>query len=291
MPIGLKKHPMKRVKSHAIMSSFKRLIKGIFTATGSLSLLDELHFQWTRLLNARKNRSFLRSNPTFRLPPDRYLHETYQLDYKEYVEDGRLTAQEIMERVKPFIPSDNLRILEWGCGVARITRHLKDILGNADVVGVDVNPGMIAWNRSNITDATFFTVDHSPPMNFLNDRFDLVIAISVLTHIDSNLHEAWLSEITRTLHPGGMFILTTHGTAFLEKLSDLEQKQLLVKGTYTKNYLQQGHRMMSTYHNAEIFRKMLSQHFEVLEFHDGSEYPQTAGGRDLWVVRRQTELN
>jgi SAM-dependent methyltransferase len=273
------------------MSSIKRFIKEIFTATGTLSLLDELHFQWTKLVNARKNRSFLRSNPLFRMPPDRYLHETYRLDYQEYAEDGRLTAQEIMERVKPFIPSDKLRVLEWGCGVARITRHLKAIAGIAEVVGVDVNPGMIEWNRANIPDASFAIIDHSPPMNISNGRFDVVLAISVLTHIDAALQEAWLTEISGTLQPGGIFILTTHGEAFLEKLNNLEQERLLIEGIYTKPYLQQGHRMMSTYQNAEFFRKMLTRHFEVLEFLDGSKYPETAGGQDLWVVSRHKELN
>lgn len=273
------------------MSSIKRFIKGIFTATGTLSLLDELHFQWTRLVNARKNRNFLRSNRSFHLPPDRFLHETYRLDYKEYAEDGQLTAQEIMERVKPFIPSNKLCVLEWGCGVARITRHLKAIAGIAEVVGVDVNPGMIEWDQANIPNATFAIIDHSPPMNFPKERFDLVIGISVLTHIDAVFQEAWLLEIRRILHPGGIFIFTTHGKAFLEKLNDMEQKRLLIEGTYTKTYLQQGHRMMSTYQNAEYFRQMLTRHFEVLEFHDGSLYPKTAGGQDLWLVSRQGELN
>lgn len=279
------------VKSTASMSSMKRFIKGIFTATGTLSLLDELHFQWTRLVNARKNRSFLRSNHRFRLPPDRYLHETYRLDYQEYAEDGRLTAEEIMERVKPFIPSDKLRVLEWGCGVARITRHLNAIPGIVDVVGVDVNPGMIEWNRANIPEATFAIIDHSPPMNIQSERFDLVIGISVLTHIDASLQEAWLSEICRILDPGGIFLFTTHGMAFLEKLNAIEQKRLLIEGVYTKTYIQEGHRMMSTYQNAKFFHEMLTRHFEVLEFHDGSQYPKTAGGQDLWLVRRHRELN
>ena len=44
--------------------------------------------------------------------------------------------------------------------------------------------------------------------------------------------------------------------------------------------------MMSTYNDSRSFTDLLSDAFEVLEFHDGKDFPAKAGGQDLWIVKR-----
>src|ERR1043165_3749182 len=56
-------------------------------------------------------------------------------------------ARDLVERARPFGPSD--RILDLGCGTGIVARILRDRLGGAArLAGVDVNPQMIAKAKS-----------------------------------------------------------------------------------------------------------------------------------------------
>lgn len=265
----------------------RAVIRCVFSQIRALPLMDRLHFHLSALFYRRRNLSFLAARPDFTLPPARLLHETYRLDYSAYAVDGEETAKELFERCRPFLTRVPADVLEWGCGVARLTRHLAMLPDVGTLTGADVNAEMISWNRRHIKGVVFFDVDHEPPMAFSAESFNLVLAVSVLTHIPGNRHEFWLEEIRRILRPGGILLFTTQGRAFRSKLSHREKQNLEKDGYLTRDYPQRGHRMMSTFQNPAHVSGLLSGRFEMLSFTDGAEDRAAAGGQDLWLVRGQ----
>lgn len=265
----------------------KRRIKRIFAQFGALPLLDRLHFLAERMRHARANHAFLRTANGFPMPPDEYLHETYRLSYRDYAIDGAVTARELIDRIRPWLQTDDADLLEWGCGVARITRHLPKLPGIGRVTGADIHPGMIEWNSAHIKGVTFVKIPLDPPTPLPSEGYHAVIGISVLTHIPADRQQDWLMEICRLLRPGGVFLFTTHGNAFLRLMSNAEKTRLQATGCITQTYPRPGHRMMTTLHDAGRLKQWLAAYFDILDHIDGAADADAAGGQDLWIVRKR----
>lgn len=253
------------------------------------SLLDQLVFRWQQIRFAWDNRLFKQQYPNIVLPDDYTLYESYQLHYRKYIEDGQLTASEILEQVKDHLPSDPF-ILDWGCGPARITRHFHDLVPDALVYGSDPNEQTIKWVKQYFPAIHFIQQESHPPLPFSTDCFDLVIGFSVLTHLPIEQTSEWLKELNRILKPGGVLWITSHGQHFIDQLSKQEQAIIREQGAYTSTYPLAGHRMMSSYHDASALESLFKETFELLHFYDGNTDPQKAGEQDLWVVKKSVNL-
>jgi ubiquinone/menaquinone biosynthesis C-methylase UbiE len=221
------------------------------------------------------------------IPPDYALYETYRLNYRTFIEDGLLAAREIKDWSQPYLRDTPRRILDWGCGTGRITRHLPEIFPGSQIQGCDINAAMIGWNLSHYGQAGFSVTGHAPPTGYTTSSFDLVYGFSVLTHIDMELQQDWLAELHRILTNDGILMITTHGNGYLDQLIPPEKRLVQQNGIYTRAYHQKGHRMVTTYHDPALFRKMLERDFTILEYHDGKLDPRRIGGQDLWILRKR----
>lgn len=268
------------------MTLLKRQIKNIFIKTNSLSILDKINYAYSSFRYSLSNKKFKKLNPDFAFPPNYYLYETSKLDYKQYKDDGELAAREFLEWTTKYI-HEQLKVLDWGCGVAKIVRHIPNLINNAMVFGTDINQKMIDWDSQNITSVTFSRIEYFPPTHFDNNQFNLIFGISVFTHIEMKFQIEWLAEICRIIAPNGVFLFTTHGIKYEVNLSEKEKKELNTKGALTINYKQKGHRMMSSYNKYQNFKILVEKYFEVLEYYDGLQYPHKTGGQDLWIVRKK----
>lgn len=269
------------------MASYKSQLKQFFIYTKTLPLLDKLNYFFAKIKHSSKNKEFKKENIGFKLPPDYYLYETYLLDYKQYKEDGFLSAQEICEWTFKYLNNPK-SVLEWGCGVSRIIRHFYNFTeSNTKLFACDINSEMINWNKNNIENIVFDKIEYHPPTLYQNSSFDLVFAISVFTHIESSLQLNWIQEIARITKPNGVFLFTTHGTNYLEKMTNAELLAYNKAGCYTISYKQKGHRMMTTYNNSQSFERMLQDYFDIVEFYDGQKNKEKAGGQDLWITKRK----
>lgn len=270
------------LKFEALKAYFKYLLYRL----GWNDWFYSLFYRLSRLENRAANRAFLREYPDIIVPPDHFLHETYRVDYRKFIMDGRMAAQEIRDWSRVYLPGPVHHILDWGCGAGRIIRHLPELFPAAEIHGCDTNPGMIAWNISHYGDIRFMLTDHVPPTAYPASRFDLVYGFSVLTHIDANLQESWLIELRRILRKDGILMITSHGNRYTGQLVAPEKKSLQRDGIYTRSFHKKGHRMATTYHDPSAFRQLLEKYFTVLEYHDGELDPRKTGGQDLWIVRK-----
>lgn len=270
------------------MGSVKRWLKKIFYATGTAPLLDRGIFLWSQLTYGPANRRYKKDHPGIALPPAYFLYETYMPDYEKYMKDGEDAAREILSWTTPYLEGGPLQIMEWGCGVARIIRHIPAYVpAGSEVYGCDINQIMIDWNRKNIPGISFACIASHPPTTYINGQFHLVYGISVFTHIDGREQLLWLEEMSRILCDGGVFLFTTHGKHYLHQLSDDESARFRSDGFFTRAYPDKGHRMMTTYNDATSFSKQVESWFDIVEFHDGHQEQGLTGGQDLWILKKK----
>ncbi len=267
--------------------ALKPYFKNIFYQLRLAEMLDTLSFRLQSIRHKKENEAYLHQHPGVPLPEDYVLYETYQLNYRKFIEDGKLAASEIISWTNPYIQTTEPRILDWGCGAGRITRHLAALKPNASIYGCDTSESMIEWNKISDSTTTYSTIDHFTPVLYAPGFFNLVFGFSVLTHIDASQQKEWLEELYRILDTNGILLITTQGNLYFQKLLPAEKKKLAKKGMVTKSFQKKGHRMMSTYHDAIQFKQLVTKYFDVLEFHEGQINKEKAGGQDVWVLRKK----
>jgi ubiquinone/menaquinone biosynthesis C-methylase UbiE len=269
------------------MYNFRAIIKNIFYKTKLVKVLDHLLYNLARLQNKRRNSEFRKANPGLIIPPDYFLYETYNLNYRNFFASGEYSAKQIMELTEPYRKPGTIKILDWGCGVSRVAVHLHKFTDQpALLYACDINEQMISFNKKSYKDISYSVVTYDPHSEYENEYFDLIYGISIFTHLDAMVQQAWLCEIYRILKKNGIFLFTTHGSFFYKKLLGSEKKALDTNGVFTKSYNKKGHRMMSTYNSAEAFRKIVEKYFTVLDFYDGEMNKDKTGRQDVWIVRK-----
>jgi SAM-dependent methyltransferase len=127
--------------------------------------------------------------------------------------------------VEDLLPQDwswhDKRVLDFGCGSARMLRHFLGEAEQAEFWGCDIDGPSIAWMQENLCPPLHcFRNDPEPPLPFEGSYFDLIWATSVFTHI-ADRWSGWLLELQRLLAPGGLLFATYHGEliwdAYLEE--------------------------------------------------------------------------
>lgn len=103
------------------------------------------------------------------------------------------------------------KILDFGCGCARVLRWLPPETPTAEIHGCDIDEQAIAWCQANLPAITFATNNPEPPLPYDDETFELILNHSVFTHIDERMQDLWLGELRRVLKPGGIALLSVHG--------------------------------------------------------------------------------
>jgi SAM-dependent methyltransferase len=124
-------------------------------------------------------------------------------------------GQDATATLRQFLPSPfaGHRLLDFGCGVGKVLRHLLPEAETGEVWGCDIDPPSIAWLRDNLVPPLHvFVNDLEPPLRGIEDGFfDVVFASSVFTHI-TDAWARWLLELHRVLRPGGVLVATYLGS-------------------------------------------------------------------------------
>lgn len=122
---------------------------------------------------------------------------------------GAKSARERL--VKDHIrPTPDMRILDLGCGPAEILRFLPE---DIDYVGYDISETYIKNAREKFKGRGAFhcrllELEEAKSL----EKFDLVMAIGVLHHMDDDVAEAFITLAKAALKPGGR--LLTHDPVY-----------------------------------------------------------------------------
>ncbi len=114
------------------------------------------------------------------------------------------------------------------------------------------------WCQANISNISFTKNDTEPPLNFLDNSFDVIYGISILTHLSEANHEAWLRELIRVLKPGGILMLTTHGDITRENLTESELGQYNDGKLVIRGGVKEGHRMYTAYQPISFMKSLVA---------------------------------
>jgi SAM-dependent methyltransferase len=107
--------------------------------------------------------------------------------------------------------TEGSRVLDFGCASGRVLRHFLCHEEGLDLWGVDINLRHVEWIRRFLPPSVkVFQNTILPTLPIEDNTVSVVCAFSVFTHIDT-LETAWLAELRRILHKGGIAYVTIHG--------------------------------------------------------------------------------
>jgi SAM-dependent methyltransferase len=174
---------------------------------------------------------------------------------------------------------DRLRgtVLDFGCGCGRTVRHWYG--QDLDLHGCDYNPRLVAWCQENLPFMQAVVNDSHPPSPYPADNFDVLYAMSVLTHLTEESQQLWLEDWRRILKPGGFLLFTTHGDSHSEHLGRRERPRYDAGELVVRHPRIEGLNSCVALHPPSYVRERLLADWELLHFRPGEYYLQ-----DLWLV-------
>jgi SAM-dependent methyltransferase len=138
------------------------------------------------------------------------------------VEDWYLSfGSKLAESVVEFLPEDfdlaGARILDFGCGSGRVLRHLAPY--GSELWGCDLDRESIEWLQGNLAGTIeAFENPPEPPIDLPGGHFDLILALSVFTHLVEDWSD-WLLELHRLIRPGGYAVISFIGSEMAEEMT------------------------------------------------------------------------
>ena len=153
-------------------------------------------------------------------------------------------------------------VLDFGCGCGRVIRHLQDLPG--EIHGCDQDAAAVRWCRRNLRRARFAVNTIEPPLAYRNEQFELIYALSVFTHLPARLQQGWMDELRRVLAPGGYLLLSIHGVAYLDVLSDDERRDFQA-GRLVVRDGPPGSNLCAAYHPEQYIREVLAADLSILD--------------------------
>ena len=105
--------------------------------------------------------------------------------------------------LEALVPLGGQRIIELGCGNARLGRTLLEQFTDSSMVGLEVDQRQHAKNLAAPQDRLQFVAAGAQEIPFADASFELAIMLKSLHHVPLALMDQALTEIARVLRSGG----------------------------------------------------------------------------------------
>jgi 2-polyprenyl-3-methyl-5-hydroxy-6-metoxy-1,4-benzoquinol methylase len=260
-------------------------VKAVFLrALGRCGLLLPAFRGWERMRSFGAGKIAVGPDGLPLPPPTLMMRVAGTVDAAWFLESGRLAEESIRAALeRAGAPLGSLKsILDFGCGCGRVLRRWHDL--GARVYGSDLSGPAIEWCRAHLPLVEVGVNALKPPLPYREGSFDLVYALSVLTHLPVEMQLAWRDELGRVLRPGGHLLVTVHGDAYIPRLRR-EERRLYDRGECVVRWAEvAGSNLCTTFHPPAFVRNQLALGWELVE-----HLPRGALGnpeQDLIVLRR-----
>ena len=174
-------------------------------------------------------------------------------------------------------------MLDFGCGCGRVARHWASLTG-PELHACDYNPRLVRWCAENLPFVSARTNALEPPAPYPDARFDLVYAISVLTHLTESLAARWVADWERILRPGGLLLVTTHGDAYRDALGTRQRERYDAGEAVVVSARMAGANACAAHHPPAYVTERLLRDFELVAFRPG---PSPRFRQDVYLARRR----
>ena len=223
------------------------------------------------------------------LPPDELIAQVTGTRVREEFLAGGAIGREVITAV---LARNGVRVaeldalLDFGVGCGRVARHWAGL--DVEVHGCDYNRELVEWCRRSLPHVTACCNGLDPPLPYEDERFDLVYALSVFTHLTERQQRSWIAELRRVTRPGGLVLFTTHGPSF--RFSDPawpppEIRARLAHGELVVMLPQHaGRNACTAVHPRAWVQEHMLAGLELLEYSENGA--EMNGGQDLYLTRR-----
>ncbi|MDX2145686.1 MAG: class I SAM-dependent methyltransferase [Rhodospirillaceae bacterium] len=165
---------------------------------------DWLAFNRVDAFTARKNLAFVAP-----LPPRTLMQNTTGLTDGQAFAGHGCDILAALWQACPTPLNEFANLLDFGVGVGRLARMFKGFRGR--YIGVDVDARHVQWVSSALDHVTAIATRPRHALPLVDGQFDLIISVSVFTHMNEADQFFYLSELKRVAKPGATLLLTVHG--------------------------------------------------------------------------------
>lgn len=149
-----------------------------------------------------------------------------------------LTVVELWETYARRPITELATMLDFGSGCGRLLRRFAMGLPGVACHGAEVRAAAVQWCKANLA-GSYLHNSPQPPLDLPTDSMDLVVSLSVFSHLNRESNLAWIAELSRITRPDGLLIVSTHGAFALHVIrrSKEHQDALRVSADEAVDYL------------------------------------------------------
>jgi SAM-dependent methyltransferase len=165
----------------------------------------------------------------FPVPPNSSIRKTSAKTIRAYYLGGLRTYLPIATcaRREGIRLDENIRILDFGCGVARGLLHFTRDYPAPSYFACDIDDTSIAFIQKNYPQVQACVNRFSPPLPYEPGFFDMIYSVSIFSHLNMEDQASWLKELARVTKAGGWCFLSTEGLVSLRlRFPDLGPNEL-----------------------------------------------------------------
>lgn len=218
------------------------------------------------------------------LPPPRLRYWVHgNKDESSFLAGGQNAFRDMKSILQEYKKWDleNLNVLDFGCGCARVLRHFFEEKPELNYWGTDVDAKCIAWNQKYLPDFSKWDINTAaPPIHYEDNYFDIIMANSLFTHLDENYQFIWLNELSRVLKEDGIAIFSVNGESVWNSL-DAEHPirlKLAEQGFYfhvnnigIRNFAGFPDFYQTTFHTRHYIVSNWTRYFSILDYVEKGE--------------------
>jgi 2-polyprenyl-3-methyl-5-hydroxy-6-metoxy-1,4-benzoquinol methylase len=114
-------------------------------------------------------------------------------------------------------------MLEFACGYGRLTRHFVHMISPSRITVSDIDRAAVDFVSQRLNVRGFYSEPRAEQL--LHDgRYDVIVVVSLFSHLPSERWGPWLRRLTELLNPGGALLFSVTGMhAWNVNVSDAER--------------------------------------------------------------------
>jgi len=115
--------------------------------------------------------------------------------------------------------------MDFGAGWGRIARFFLRDTEAGNIWAVDPLPDSVAWMQETGLPCVIVKSEPLPPIaRVADERFDLIYANSVFSHLPEDYFNSWIPHLLSLLRPQGRLVFTSRGESYLARVEAQSKK-------------------------------------------------------------------